>query len=155
VSDFWAQRLGQQAPQQAPAAPQPAPSGPWWLPQQVAPAHPQPVQQQVVQTQQQVSVDPDGTTDIGTLLRQDGYTTTKAQSARDSESCPDCGGPNYLAEKGIPNSMKHCFDCGFNPRFSQSMAGMSSTGQNIPVKTARMQNITTGMPKMGTVVGHI
>lgn len=159
MSDFWAQRLGREQQPPAPTPVQPAPTQPWWIPQRgttqqpVTPVHTQqPVQPQPVQ---QASVDPSGESDFGTLLRQDGYTTEKAQSARDSESCPECGGPNYLAEKGKPNSMKHCFDCGANPRFTQSMAGMSSTGQSIPVKTARMQNVTTGLPPRGTVVGHI
>lgn len=104
---------------------------------------------------QQVSVDPSGTTDVGTLLRQDGYTTDKAQSTKDSEVCPDCGSTNYMATKGHPNAMKKCFDCGYNPRFTQSMAGMSGTGQNIPVKTARSQQMNTNTFDPGHIIAKI
>jgi hypothetical protein len=159
VSNFWSQRLGQ-GQQQAPAAPpQPAPSNrPWWQPAPVQqPTHTAPpasVTQPV--PQQQASVTPDGKVPIEVLLSQTEYTTEKAQSARDTERCPECDGPNYLAEKGVKSSMKHCFDCGYNPRFTQTMSGISGTGTNVPVKTARMQNRPVeGAPPMGAVIGHV
>jgi membrane protease subunit (stomatin/prohibitin family) len=107
------------------------------------------------QQPQQASVAPTEEAHFGDLLRQGEYTSNKAQSARDTESCPECGGPNYLAEKGKPNSMKHCFDCGANPRFSQSMAGVSGTGQNIPVKTARSQQMNNSTYDPSVIVGHV
>jgi hypothetical protein len=51
--------------------------------------------------------------------------------------------------------MKHCFDCGANPRFSQSMAGVSGTGQNIPVKTARSQQMNNSTYDPSVIVGHV
>lgn len=126
-------------------------------------AAPQPVQQQPQQTlppvqpqAQQVSVTEDGKSHFGDLLRQEEYTTEKAQSAKDTETCPSCGSPNYVADKSNSRSMKHCFDCGSNPRFEQTMSGISGIGSNIPVKTARVQNApVAGAPPMGSVVGHI
>lgn len=161
MSNFWSQRLAPAAqPQQAPAAPQPASTAPWWLPQTVAPVQPQQpaqtVQQTVVPTPQQASVAPDGKAHFGDLLQQDGYTTEKAQSAKDSTTCPDCGSPNYMGVKGSPNAMKQCFECGFNPRFAHSTAGASGIGQqNVAApRPARVQNVATGAPPMGTVIGH-
>jgi predicted nucleic-acid-binding Zn-ribbon protein len=111
---------------------------------------------QPVLTQQQVSVDPDGTSDLGTLLRQDGYTTEKAQSLRDAENCPNCGSTNYMRASGHPNSMKQCFECGNNPRFEQMAAGINGAVKTQgPVRAARVQNPETGMAPMGSIIQHI
>lgn len=164
MSDFWAQRLGQVPPtqqqQQQPLAPAPpAATRPWWVPQQVPPQTtsivPQAAPQQQIPAPQAVSVDPNVQTDIGTLLRQDGYTTTKAQSAMDTESCPACGSTNYMRANGHPNSMKQCFECGNNPRFEQMAGGTSGIPTKGPVRAARVQNPDIGAPKMGTVFQHI
>lgn len=156
----WAERLGAQTPPAQPPAPVAAPSNrPWWqtpTPQPVSPQQVVPTPQAVpLPTPQQASVAPDGQSDFGTLLRQDGYTTDKAQSTREQEFCPDCGSTNYMSAKGHPNAMKTCFECGFNPRFTQSMAGMSGTGQNIPVKTARVQQMNTSTFNPQAVIAHI
>lgn len=155
---FWANRLGVQPQQpQAPAHPQPAhqaPAGPWW-------AVPQPAQQQSVQQtvtpQQQGSVTPAGEAHFGDLLSQDGYHTEKAQSAKDSELCPECDSPNYLAPKGHPNAMKQCFNCGYNPRFAHSTAGASGIGQsNVAApKPARVQRLNQSNFNPGTIVGRV
>lgn len=161
MSDFWARRLNKSQSQQPPTAvsdtPASAPGNrPWWMPQQAAAPTPPQTPGTVVQHPPQGIVTEDGKAHFGDLLRQDGYTTTKAQSARDQERCPACDSPNYVADKSNSRSMKHCFDCGSNPRFEQTMAGISGTGQNIPVKTARVQNAPVpGAPPLGTVVGHV
>lgn len=157
MSNFWANRLGtppQQAAPPPPPAPAPAaPNAPWWAPRQVA----QPVTQQPVPLPEVQSVTPAEGATFSEMLGQEEYTSTKAQSAKDTERCPECESANYVAEKGKPNSMKHCFDCGYNPRFGmQSMAGISGTGQNIPTKTARVQtgNTSTWNPQQ-TITEHI
>lgn len=156
----WQQRI---APQQQQPAQQPvvAPSNrPWWQPAPMVPQVQQPApqpQQQALQQVQPGSVTPEGQSHIGDLLRQDGYHSEKAQSSKDTEPCPDCGSPNYMRSKESPNSMKQCFECGFNPRFAHSTAGASGIGQqNVAApRPARVQNVATGAPPMGTVIGHI
>lgn len=162
-SDFWAKRLGQQQAPAQPVAQQP--TGPWWAP-------PQPQVQQPVQPQVQAPVQPTvdtsqqysggtpgdgGEQHFGDLLRQDEYTTTKAQSAKDDERCPDCGGPNYVRSSQSPNSMKSCFDCGYNPRFLHSTHGATGIGQNdLPTFTARSQTQQPpGAPPRMSIIAHI
>lgn len=90
------------------------------------------------------------------LLRQDGYTTQRAQSAKDTEVCPDCGSVNYIAPAGHPNAMKQCFNCGFNPRFAHSTAGATGIGQNnLPTRTARAQTLSQSNWNPQTAIAHI
>jgi Zn ribbon nucleic-acid-binding protein len=116
---------------------------------------------QVVPTPQTVPVaqvtpqQPDAQSSIGELLRQDGYSSTKAQSSQDGEVCPDCSSQNYLAPPGQPNAMKQCFNCGFNPRFQHSTHGASGIGQkNLPVHSARAQTLSENNFNPGVIVGH-
>lgn len=158
MSSFWASKV---APQQAapPAVPA-APSGPWWqqsqAPQRVDFVAQQPAALPTLPTPQQGSVDPQAESDFGSLLRQDGYTTTKAQSAKDTERCPSCGSNNYVRASGHPNSMKQCFECGHNPRFEQMAAGTTGIPTKGPVRAARVQNTpVAGAPPMGAIIQHI
>jgi hypothetical protein len=126
------------------------------MPNVPAPVAPAPVQQQIPVPQPQGQVAPDQEVDLTSLLHQDGYTSTKAQSAKDTALCPECDSPNYLAAKGHPNAMKQCFNCGYNPRFEQSMAGASGIGQkNLPVHTARAQTLSENNFNPGTLVGRV
>lgn len=154
MSGFWAQRLAPQQPVQAPVQ---ATSRPWWMPspqQQTEPAPftPIPQQQSVAQ-----SVPLDQESSFGDLLHQDGYTTEKAQSMRDTETCPECDSPNYMSPKGIPNAMKQCFNCGFNPRFSHSTAGASGIGQKnvAPPKPARVQMLNESNFNPKHIIGRV
>lgn len=154
MGNFWADRLGQATPP-VPQQPAPAPPSnrPWWQPAPVqpqAPAAPQPVYQQV---QQQTPQTQDGKVPIGVLLQQTEYTTDRAQSAKDSERCPDCGSGNYLHIAGQEKRAKRCFDCGSNPMFSHSTQGISTVGQNLPQKVARVQNAPVrGAAPMGSLI---
>jgi hypothetical protein len=124
----------------------------------VAPPVPAPPQQVVVpQGAQQASVTPDGEYHIGDLLTQQEYTSSKAQSTRDNELCPDCDSPNYMRSKESPNSMKQCFNCGFNPRFAHSTAGASAIGQKnvAPPRPARVQALTQSNYNPQTIVGRV
>lgn len=155
MSGFWAQKLGQQAAPAAPPAPvQPASTRPWWMPAQVqqqAPAAPQQVVVQQAPQQQQT-----GEVPIEILLSQENYTTTKAASARDSERCPDCNSGNYMRSAQSPNSMKQCFDCGYNERFLHTTHGASGIGQkNLPVKTARVQTLSENNFNPQQVIGRV
>lgn len=155
-SGFFARRI---TPQHAPQPPQPTPAPlPFWMtgqpPGQVRPVAPV-VNQPGQPVQYGGTTTPEGESHIGELLGQQDYQTTKAKSslADNLGSCPDCGGPNYMREMGKPNTMPHCYDCGFNPRFTQSMAGVSA-GQNVPVKTARQQHATSNDFSPRTIIGH-
>jgi hypothetical protein len=46
--------------------------------------------------------------------------TTKAQSARQTATCPDCGSGNYFA---IENAKARCYDCGYPVEQSGSRFG--------------------------------
>lgn len=107
----------------------------------------QPQQQQTVQQ---------GEVPIEVLLAQENYTTTKAASARDSERCPDCDSGNYMRSAQAPNSMKQCFDCGYNERFLHTTHGASGIGQkNLPVKTARVQTLSENNFNPQQVIGRV
>lgn len=160
--NFWANRVGvPQAPQQAPQPPQSV--RPWWQPAPVQQTQTAPVQQpQQPQFQpgqppsQQASVDPNQQYHIGDLLRQDGYTTTRAVSARSDERCPSCGSGNYLNIAGSETRPKRCFDCGHNPMFSHSTAGVTGTGQqNVAAPRAARVQVNAppaGFPATGSLV---
>lgn len=96
---------------------------------------------------------------LGALLHQDQYTTTKAISNTiGSTHCPSCGGGNYMAPFGMPNVISQCADCGYNPRFLHSThgVGVSDIGQTGPPRVARGQNNrpVDALPMM-SVVAHV
>jgi hypothetical protein len=154
ASDFWSKRL---APQQPAQMAPPAPSNrPWWQPGVAPQSTSAPIAVTPQPQPQQASVAPVGETHFGDLLLQDDYTSTKAQSARDKETCPDCQSPNYMAPQGHPNAMKQCFDCGWNPRFQHSTHGASGIGQqNLPTRTARGQTLSTNNFNPQAIVGRV
>ena len=121
-------------------------------PIQAAPAAPQPApQQQTPPTQQSV-----GEVPIEVLLGQQDYTTTKAKSADDGERCPDCRSSNYMRSSTSPNSMKQCFNCGYNERFLHSTHGASGIGQrDLPVHEARNQVLSESNWNPQTIVGRV
>lgn len=111
----------------------------------------------VVPTPQQPNPQPQqGEQHFGDLIRQDEYTTDKAQSIKDNERCPDCQSPNYVRSSQNPNSMKSCFDCGYNPRFQHSTHGATGIGQqNLPTRSARSQTMSSTPADFGAVIAHI
>lgn len=153
--NYWANRLNVTP---APPVPPPAPVSnlPWWTLRAAVPVAPAPAQQPLVAPQTAAPVDENGQVSMGDLLHRDAYTvdTTKVKSARDTETCPECDSNNYMTPSGHPNVAKRCFDCGYNPLFTQSMSGVSGTGQNIPVKAARVQQLSVNNFNPGTIVGH-
>ena len=107
--NYWATRLGTPAP--APAATPAAPATtPWWA-NDYSRAIQQPVQQQRPPAQQVPVEEPGG---WGTVKGS----MAKAMSSKSSESCPECGSGNIF--RPTPNSMLQCYECGHNPRFSQT-----------------------------------
>lgn len=89
---------------------------------------------------------------MSVLLQQDGYTTEKARSAADTERCPDCGSGNYMHIAGQKSRAKRCYDCGYNPMFTHSTHGISIVGQNLPQKSARVQNPAVAAAPMGSII---
>jgi hypothetical protein len=98
-ADWWAKKLGNPAPQVPQGRPNPTPGMP-------------PSQQPMTQMPSfQASPNP----------------AEKAQSARQTASCPDCGSANYMA---IQNAAPRCFDCGYPLEQSGSRYG-SLAGANV------------------------
>lgn len=121
MTNFWANKLGATQPAApAPApVPQQQPGGPWWAGSQQQPyPHQQPVQQTVPPEPQQKA-------------------PARAMVAKQDTHCPDCGGSNYFRPVGHPNAMAQCYECGFNPRFQQSTAGLPSGSGGEPATPAK------------------
>jgi predicted nucleic-acid-binding Zn-ribbon protein len=57
--------------------------------------------------------------------------------AKQDTNCPDCGGTNYFRPVGQPNHMAQCYECGYNPRFTQTTAGLPSGDKSTPSTPAR------------------
>ena len=99
-NDWWARRLGGGAtPRQAMPPTGPAPQVPYTPP--------------VQQPNVRVGYNPE--TD---------HLVTKAQSAKRSDTCPDCGSGNYFAPQGTQRM--RCYDCGYP--IQQTGSGIAGTG---------------------------
>jgi len=99
-ADWWAKQLGAQpqAPQQVPvAAPRPA-------------NNPMPPSQQPM-----------------TQFQQPQQPASRAQSASQTASCPECGGTNYMS---VQKAAARCYDCGYPISQSGSRYG-SLTGAKV------------------------
>jgi hypothetical protein len=89
-ADWWARKLGQQAP-----APQYRPDPSPMMPPSQQPMAPMPSFQQPP--------------------------TERAQSAKQTDSCPDCGSGNYMS---VASAAPRCFDCGYP--LEQSGSGLGN-----------------------------
>lgn len=108
---FWDTRLAGK-PAQAPARPPEAPAqvvGAWFsnplLNGLQHPAQQSAEQEQEVDDSQMLTVN-----------------TKKPMASRNARTCPECGGGNYGRAKNS-NNYERCFECGYNDRFMQAMAG--------------------------------
>lgn len=110
-SNWWANKLGTQAPTQN-TPPTSPPSSNVYRPPQQSPNI-------------QVSYDP-----------QQDQLVTKAQSAREAERCPGCMSGNYMAPVGTQR--KRCYDCGYP--IVQAGTGVGGTGQNGTTIAAKQPN---------------
>lgn len=128
MSNFWANKLGAANPPPPPAAPAPAPQqqtgGPWWASSQQPYPTPAAAPETVSQAPQ-------------------GKAPARAQVARHDTNCPDCMGGNYFRPVGQPNAMAQCYTCGYNPRFTQTTAGLPSGDKSTPSTPAK-QTATGG-----------
>lgn len=77
---------------------------------------------------------------------------SKAQSASQVQSCPDCGSGNYFA---INNSTPRCYDCGYPLQQSGSKYG-ALTGAKVegPTKSSRGNDATNNFNPQ-QIVGRI
>lgn len=77
---------------------------------------------------------------------------TRAQSASQTATCPNCGSSNYMA---IQNSAPRCFDCGYPVEQSGSRHG-SLAGANVQgeVQAANGNNATNNWNPQG-IIGRI
>ena len=97
-ADWWAKKLGQQ-PQAPQGRPDPTPRMP--------------------PSQQAMPVMPS--------FQQSPNPSEKAQSAKQTATCPDCGSVNYMA---IQNAAPRCYDCGYPIQQSGSRFG-NLTGAHV------------------------
>jgi hypothetical protein len=122
VTNFWANKLGAArpvAPAPAPAPVQQQAGGPWWATPQQQPYPPQQVVQQTVPEPQQKA-------------------PARAMVTKQDTHCPECQGTNYFRPVGMLNAMAQCYECGYNPRFQQSTAGLpSGSGGDGPATPAK------------------
>lgn len=123
-ADWWASRLAQQAPQVQPGRPSNIPA----MPPSQTPMQPMPTFQQQ-------------TTPAG-----------KAQSARQTDTCPECGSINYMT---VANAAPRCYDCGYPISQSGSRYG-SLTGANVEgaAKSATGNNPVSNWNPQG-IIGRI
>lgn len=98
-ADWWASKLAQQAPQ--------VPQG------RSANLPPMPPTQQPMQAMPQFQPGPNP--------------SEKAQSARQTQTCPECGSANYMA---VQNAAPRCYDCGYPIQQSGSRYG-TLTGAHV------------------------
>jgi ribosomal protein S27AE len=79
--------------------------------------------------------------------------TTKAQSARMTQTCPDCGSANYMAP--AQNVSLRCYDCGYPIQQSGSKFG-SLTGAKVegPVKSSQGNDVQSNWNPQG-IIGRV
>lgn len=127
MSNFWANKLGGAAAR--PAAPAPAPqqqsSGPWWASGQQPYPTPAPAPQTVPEQPQ-------------------GKPPARAMVTKQDTHCPDCQGGEYFKPVGHPNAMPQCYTCGYNPRFTQTTAGLPSGSTSDGPATPSKQTASGG-----------
>jgi hypothetical protein len=77
---------------------------------------------------------------------------SKAQSASQTQSCPECGGNNYMS---VQNAAPRCYDCGYPISQSGSRYG-SLTGAKVEgsAKAARGNDIASNWNPQG-IIGRI
>lgn len=77
---------------------------------------------------------------------------TKAQSAKQNQSCPECGSANYMT---VSNAAPRCYDCGYPLQQSGSKYG-SLTGAHVegPTKSAQGNDVQSNWNPQG-IIGRI
>jgi hypothetical protein len=89
------------------------------------------------------------------LHRQTVATSSKAQSSRETDRCPECNSENYMRPGSSTNLAKRCYDCGYPLQQSGSGVGsgsVSGSGAATPARQlARVKNSTYS----GLVIGKV
>lgn len=156
MSDFWTTRLAGKAPAApltppsalSPTMPVVQPGQAWWA----APAFAQPVQpMSQMPVVQDVQTVPGGDVRNMMALVVDPR-STKAQSARFTDTCPSCGSGNYRGGMGS-NEMTRCYDCGYNPRFTQQGSGIPSDASAAATPSKQVSTANNFNPHQ--IIGHI
>lgn len=77
---------------------------------------------------------------------------TKAQSANQTQSCPECGSSNYMS---VANAAPRCYDCGYPLQQSGSKYG-SLAGAHVegPTKSANGNDVQSNWNPQG-IIGRI
>ncbi|CAB4123934.1 hypothetical protein UFOVP45_65 [uncultured Caudovirales phage] len=124
-ADWWAARLGNQAPQT-----QQAPARQLNLPPMPPSQQPMPVMPSFQQT----------------------TTPDKAQSAKQTATCPDCGSTNFMAVSG---AKPRCFDCGYPIEQQGSRFGSTAGAHVEGTARAATGNDTTNNWNPQGIIGRI
>lgn len=125
-ADWWAKKLNNQPPQQPQVGrPDPTPRMP--------------------PSQQPMQVMP-------TFQQSQAQASERAQSARQTASCPECGSSNYMA---VQNAAARCYDCGYPISQSGSRYG-SLTGAHVEgsAKQSIGNDVTNNWNPQG-IIGRI
>jgi ribosomal protein S27AE len=126
-ADWWASKLAQQAPQQPPA-------------QQGRPINMPPMPP----SQQPMAPMPS--------FQPQSNPSERAQSAKQTAACPECGSGNYMA---VANAAPRCYDCGYPISQSGSRFG-NLTGAHVEgaAKSARGNDTQSNWNPQG-IIGRI
>jgi len=123
-AQWWANKLAQQNPQVQQGRPDPTPT----MPPSQQPMAPMPSFQQAPTA------------------------TTRASSASQTASCPDCGSGNYFS---VQNAAPRCYDCGYPIQQSGSRYG-SLAGAHVEGATQQAQgNSTSSGYNPQAIVGRV
>lgn len=77
--------------------------------------------------------------------------STKAQSARQEDFCPECQSGNYMKAQGT--NILRCFDCGYP--IVQTTSGISGVKSEGPTRPARQPTGTQNNFNPGQIIGRI
>lgn len=115
----------------------------WWAKQLNIQAAPKPADIPMPPSQQPMARLP---------MQQPQVPVTKAQSANQTQSCPECGSNNYMSVNGATH---RCYDCGYPLQQAGSKYG-SLTGAHVdgPAKTARGNDVQSNWNPQG-IIGRI
>lgn len=77
----------------------------------------------------------------------------RAQSAQQTQTCPDCGSANFM--RADQNSAPRCFDCGYPVNQSGSRYGNLSTARVEGAAQASLGNDATSNWNPQGIIGHL
>ena len=120
----------------------------WWA-QKLANANPQP---QTAPRQANMPSMPPSQQPLPQMPQFQPQPTRQAQSASQTQSCPDCGSANYMA---VANAAPRCFDCGYPLEQSGSRYGALTGAKVEGAAKNSIGNDTTNNWNPQGIIGRI